>query len=86
MATLQVVQKIAKIKEESTGTSSDEQFAEFLYKLDRQEALTEEERNSFVGIYRLMHQVVETDGAVIGALLNQGAEITMRNMMMAIRR
>lgn len=77
--------KIAKIKQDNPETSSEEKFAEFLFKMDRKDALTEEERNSFVGIYRLMHQVTESDGAVIGSLLNQGAEITMRNLMMAVR-
>lgn len=40
--------------------------------------ITEEERNSYIGIYRLIHQVEQTDGAAIGALVNQGAEMTMK--------
>lgn len=78
-------QTISKIKESNPETSSDEKYAEFLYKMDMKDGLTKEERDSFVGIYRLMHQVTETDGAAIGALINQGAEITMKNLMMAVR-
>lgn len=67
------------------GTEDAQQFSEFLWKLEQNNAITEEERASYIGIYRLIHQVEKTDGAVIGALVNQGADITMRNLMMAVR-
>ena len=60
-------------------------FGEFLWKLERNGAIREEERASYIGIYRLIHQVEASDGAVIGALVHQGADITMRNLMMAVR-
>jgi hypothetical protein len=49
-------------------------FAEFLWKAEQTKAISEEERESFIGLYRLMHQVDQTDGAAIGKLLYQGAE------------
>lgn len=67
------------------GTEDNEKFSEFLWKLEQNNAISEEERASYIGIYRLIHQVEKTDGAVIGALVNQGADITMRNLMMAVR-
>lgn len=67
------------------GTQENRKFGEFLWKLEKTGSISEEERASYVGVYRLIHQVEKTDGAVIGALLNQGAEITMRNLMMAVR-
>lgn len=67
------------------GTQDDKKFGEFLWKLEKSGSISEEERASYVGTYRLIHQVEKTDGAAIGALLNQGAEITMRNLMMAVR-
>ncbi len=60
-------------------------FAEFLWKAEQTKSITEEERESFVGLYRLMYQVDKTDGAAIGQLLYQGAEITMNNLMTAVR-
>ncbi|MCR4675036.1 MAG: flagellar hook-length control protein FliK, partial [Lachnospiraceae bacterium] len=68
-------------------SSSDDAkgYAEFLWKLERQNGITEEQRQSFIGVYRLIHQVEKTDGAVIGQLLNQGADLTLRNMMGAVR-
>lgn len=67
------------------GTEDTQKFSEFLWKLEQDNAITEEERESFIGMYRLIHQIEKTDGAVIGALVNQGADITMRNLMMAVR-
>lgn len=68
-----------------TEGGSNQKFSEFLWKLERNNEITKEERSSYIGIYRLIHQVEKTDGAVIGALINQGAELTMRNLMMAVR-
>ena len=72
---------------ESKDSASEdaENFAEFLWKLERQNGITEEQRQSFIGVYRLLHQVEATDGAVIGQLIHQGADITLRNMMGAVR-
>ena len=70
---------------EFSKDKEEDNFAEFLWKLERQNGITEEQRQSFIGVYRLLHQVEETDGAVIGQLINQGADITLRNMMGAVR-
>lgn len=70
---------------DETEDGSNQKFSEFLWKLERNNEITKEERSSYIGIYRLIHQVEKTDGAVIGALVNQGAELTMRNLMMAVR-
>ncbi len=74
----------AQIAAES-DTAEQEKFSEFLWKLEQNHAISEEERASYIGTYRLIHQVEQSDGAVIGALINQGADITMRNLMMAVR-
>lgn len=70
---------------EFSQNKEEDNFAEFLWKLERQNGITEEQRQSYIGVYRLLHQVEATDGAVIGQLLNQGSEITLRNMMGAVR-
>lgn len=67
------------------GGQDEQKFSEFLWKLEKSNRITAEERASFIGTYRLIHQVEQSDGAAIGALVNQGAEITMRNLMMAVR-
>ena len=72
------------IKQELSGDDSD-RFSEFLWKLERKNEITEEERSSFIGVYRLLHQVEQTDGAAIGAVLNQGADLTLKNLLTAVR-
>lgn len=67
------------------GYDERERFSKYLWKLEQKHAITEEERESYIGIYRLISQVEKTDGAVIGALQNQGAELTMRNLLTAVR-
>lgn len=71
--------------EENGAENSQEKFAKFLWKLDRTQEITETERQSFIGIYRLIHQVEAGDGAAVGALIAQGAEVTLRNLMTAVR-
>lgn len=72
------------IKKEMDGNDS-EKFSEFLWKLEKNHAISEDERKSFIGIYRLIHQVEQTDGAAIGALVNQGADLTLKNLLTAVR-
>ncbi len=60
-------------------------FSEYLWKLEQNHEISQEERESFIGVYRLMNQIEKTDGAVIGALVSQGADFTMRNLLTAVR-
>lgn len=76
-----MAEQIAK----ETGKQDDKGFGEFLWKLEKSEGISREERASYIGTYRLIHQVEQSDGAAVGALVHQGAEITMRNLMMAVR-
>ncbi len=85
MTVEEVIDSAEEIQGTIDGTASEERFSKFLYKLDETGAITEEERDSILGIYRLMHQVNATDGAAIGTLLKQGSEVTMRNLLTAVR-
>lgn len=67
------------------GEEEQERFSKYLWKLEQNREITREERDSYIGIYRLIAQVEKTDGAVIGSLINQGADITMRNLLTAVR-
>lgn len=67
------------------GDDEQQRFSKYLWKLEHNKEISEEERSSYIGIYRLIAQVEKTDGAVIGSLINQGADITMRNLLTAVR-
>lgn len=62
-----------------------EKYSEYLYKLEKNNAVTEQERDAYIGIYRLFRQLQKTDGAAIGALIHQGMEPTVKNLLSAMR-
>lgn len=68
-----------------TGSKNEERFSKYLWKLEKNHEISQEERDSYIGIYRFFARIEQTDGAAIGALLNQGGEITMRNLLTAMR-
>ncbi len=80
----QLNQTAESIKSE-IGNEEEEKFSKYLWKLEQNQQITEEERSAYIGIYRLIAQVEKTDGAAIGSLINQGADITMRNLLTAVR-
>lgn len=80
-----MLNKTAENIKQELNSDDTERFSEFLWKLERNKEISEEERNSYIGVYRLLHQVEQTDGAAIGAVLNQGAELTLKNLLTAVR-
>ena len=74
------------IKEQEDDFVKDtEKYSEFLYKLEKKKEITEAERDAYIGVYRLFRQIEKSDGAVIGSLLNQKAEINFSNLLSAVR-
>lgn len=67
------------------GATTEEKYSNYLVKLDQKKELTKEERDSYIGIYRLLHQVTKTDGAAIGAVVNSGRQMTLANLLSAVR-
>ena len=68
---------------EVRGVTDEQRFSEFLYQMDRQNAITEEERKSFIGIYRLLDKVEKSHGKDIGAVVRNGQEVTLNNLFAA---
>lgn len=64
---------------------TEEKYSEFLWKMEHNNEITENEKESYIGIYRLVNQIKKSDGALVGALVLQGAEVTMGNLLMASR-
>jgi len=62
-----------------------ESYSRFLYGLERNEEITPEERESYIGIYRLVRQLERADGAAVGALVNAQAELQFSNLLSAVR-
>lgn len=65
--------------------AESESYSRFLYRLERNQSITPEERDSYIGIYRLVRQIEKTDGAAVGALVNAQAELHFANLLSAVR-
>lgn len=71
--------------EEDTPEKEAEDYCKFLVNLEKNAEITEAEKESYIGIYRLVRQIEKTDGAVLGSLVNQGAELSFKNLLSAVR-
>ncbi len=60
-------------------------YSHFLYELDRTGDITPQERESYIGVFRLLHQIEKNDGAVIGTVVNEQAQLQFRNLLSAAR-
>ncbi len=59
-------------------------YSEFLYKLEHTEGISDEERRQYIGIYKLFHMFKKDGGKAVGALIQQNAEISLKNLAMAV--
>lgn len=66
-------------------TADAEKYSKFLQRLDRSNGISEEEREAYIGIYRMFRQIEKSDGAVIGSLVATGAQMNFKNMLSAVR-
>lgn len=63
----------------------EEKYSRFLQRLDHAGTITEEEREAFIGCYRLMRQIEKADGGATGAIIRTGAELNFANLLSAVR-
>lgn len=82
---LSEINAVSRQLQEEQGISQEEKFSKYLWKLEQNSEISQEERSAYIGIYRLIRQVEKTDGAAIGALWRQGGDITMRNLLTQVR-
>lgn len=67
------------------GVTTEEKYSKFLWNLEREQNITSSEKEAYIGLYRLLHNVDKTDGAALGALVKSGKEITLNNLLEAVR-
>lgn len=67
------------------GADSIDGFAKYLVDLEANGEISPKERESYIGIYRLLHQVQKSDGAAIGAVVKAGGELTLKNLLTSVR-
>lgn len=60
-------------------------YAKFLRDMERSGEISPEQKNSFIGIYRMLAQIDKTGGEAVGLLVGSRAEITFKNLLSAVR-
>lgn len=62
-----------------------ERYSEYIWKLDKSDKVTEAEKDAYIGIYRLLRQIEKNDGRPIGDVLSSDEELTLQNLLSAVR-
>lgn len=76
--------KALEIKDEF-GFNDLENYAQFLYRLDKEGSITKEMRDAYIGIYRLIKNIQNTDGAAVSTAYKAGMEMTLSNLLSCVR-
>lgn len=76
---------IDRITKTAHTDEDNAKFSEYLFRLERNNEISEDEAESYIGIYRLIRQIEKSDGAVIGALVNNGRELSLKNLLSELR-
>ncbi len=77
------VNEYLKTQNEENERDLNDKYSTFLYKLDRTDGITADERKQYIGIFKMMNMFTKDAGKSIGALVAQGADITMENLVTA---
>ncbi len=64
---------------------ANEQYADYLYQLEQNKEISDVEREAYVGVLRLIHQIKKSDGGAVGSLVNSGLDINFKNLLSAVR-
>ncbi len=80
-----LTQKAEEIRKSLASQNDAESFAKYLYRLEQNDEIAPEERESYIGIYRLINRVNASDGAAVGAVVESGRELTMESLISAVR-
>lgn len=76
--------QIDRIRQQE-GITSEKKYTSYLWKLEKSENFTKQEKNAFIGIYRLINAIKNSDGAAVGSVVNAGQELTLHNLLQAVR-
>lgn len=69
----------------SLDGSEGEKFSSYLYQLEQNHEISDAEREAYIGVCRLLHQINKSDGGAVGSLLGSKAEINFKNLLTAVR-
>ncbi len=70
---------------EGSPSGDTERYSKFLVRLERRGEISEDEKEAFIGMYRLFRQIEKSDGKLLGNVLDSGGSLTLRNLLSASR-
>lgn len=79
------VREVARYLDSKKDSDKAESYSEFIWKLDKNGEVTESEKEAYIGIYRLVRQIEKNDGRPIGDVLSSDEELTLQNLLSAVR-
>lgn len=67
------------------GADENEDFAKYLWKLEKSERISKEDRDRYVDLYRTLNLVESADSRALGAVVSEGAKMTLNNLLSAVK-
>lgn len=62
-----------------------EKYSKYLYRLEKNKEISQEEKDAYIGVYRLLRQIEKGDDAAIGTLVSKNQEMSFDNLLSAVR-
>ncbi len=75
----------AYLTQNDTVAEDMEKYSRYLYNLEKNGEISAEEKEAYIGIYRLLRQIEKGDGAAIGAVVANKQELNLENLLSAVR-
>ena len=70
---------------EDNAEANIEKYSKYLYKLEKTDGITKEERKDFIEVYRIINGIEKGDSQSVGAVVNAGWELTLGNLKTAMK-
>ena len=62
-----------------------EKYSKYLYRLEKNKEISQEEKDAYIGVYRLLRQIEKGDDAAIGTLVSKNQDMNFENLLSAVR-
>lgn len=70
---------------EDNAEANIEKYSKYLYKLEKTDGITKEERKEFIEVYRIINGIEKGDSRSVGAVVNAGWEMSLKNLKTAMK-
>lgn len=70
---------------QKSETEDMEKYSRYLHRLEKNQEISAEEKDAYIGIYRLLRQIEKGDGAAIGAVISNKQNLNLENLLGAVR-